>query len=110
MDAEFGRALTGDAVEEQHVARGLARRTLKANTSRSAWETMSPFGDDDDIGELQHRADLAWRVDSREIVDDADRERALDMRRAAVAKPGALGDQDVGAGAPSPGQGNRRCC
>ena len=68
------------------------------------------LGDGDDIGQFQHRADLFRRVDAREIIDHADRQRALDMRRAAVAQAGAFGDQDVDAELPPPIAGNRRCC
>src|SRR5208337_1778584 len=63
-----------------------------------------PLGDDHHVGHFQHRSYFLWGVDSAQVVDYADSQHTLNMRGAAVAKPGALNYQQVEAFLCAPGE------
>ena len=60
------------------------------------------LGDDDDVSRLEERSDLFRRVDSREVVDDADSGDFLKIRGSTIAKPCGFGDQKIKSLAVSP--------
>ena len=96
--------LTGQAV---HVQDGGAAVDLAHPVGKDLALGLGddvPLGDHHQVRHLQHRADLLRGVHPGEVVDDADRQHPLDMRGAAVAKPGALYHQQVELPLQSPGQ------
>ena len=53
------------------------------------------LGDNDLVRKAQHRPDFRRGADAAELVDDAYRHNAADMRRTAVAKPCAFRNQII---------------
>lgn len=76
------------------IARGLTALTRAEDLSLCLGYDVA-LGDDDDVSRLEERSDLFRRVDSREVVDDADSGDFLKIRGATIAKPCGFGDKKI---------------
>ena len=95
MFAEHECSLSGNAVDEDDFCAGVDLPDVEHEHFAFRLRDDVAFGDDDDVGELQHWPDFQGCVHAGEVVNDADCEYAADVRGTAVAEAGAFGDEDV---------------